>query len=227
VAWTLQFEVMFYAAFGVLILSRRLGQAVMALWFAAVALLLLLPGLVDDAPMFGDAYNLEFFLGMAAARWLSLGRRPPDRQNGGIDLSVLGLGAVLFVTVALAEDLGRLDGYAPPARLAYGVASLLLVLGVARREAAGRLPVPGWLRALGGASYSIYLFQFIGIGIAWKLWLAAGLDGWTPGWASFPLLCVAAIAGGVTVSRLVERPLLRWTAPPASPLVAQTAGDLR
>jgi len=70
------------------------------------------------------------------------------------------------------------------------------------------IAVPKILRALGAASYSIYIFQFVFIGIAWKLWLASGLDAKTPYLASLPLLALAGVAGGVAASRLIEYPLM-------------------
>ena len=71
------------------------------------------------------------------------------------------------------------------------------------------LPIPSWLRILGSASYSIYLFQFVFIGIAWKLWLAAGLDREVPHGLAFVPLAVAGIGGGILMSRCVEHPLIR------------------
>jgi peptidoglycan/LPS O-acetylase OafA/YrhL len=62
---------------------------------------------------------------------------------------------------------------------------------------------------LGAASYSIYLFQFIFIGILWHAWLAAGLDRVMPHTASFPLLAVGAVAGGILTSQWIEHPLIR------------------
>jgi hypothetical protein len=53
---------------------------------------------------------------------------------------------------------------------------------------AAKMKTAPWLRVLGAASYSIYLFQFIFIGILWHAWLAAGPDRVMPHTASFPLL---------------------------------------
>jgi peptidoglycan/LPS O-acetylase OafA/YrhL len=40
--------------------------------------------------------------------------------------------------------------------------------------------VSGWLRHLGGASYSLYLFQYVFIGVAWQGWQALRLGAVTP-----------------------------------------------
>ena len=86
----------------------------------------------------------------------------------------------------------------------------MIVLGTAnRRPRVQHITVPRLLRMLGVASYSIYLFQFIFIGVLWKLWLVSGLDQVTPHMASFPLLAVGGVAGGVLASRWIEYPLIR------------------
>ena len=53
VAWTLRHEVMFYAVFAFLLLNRRVGAAVMAVWMSACAayLGLLLSGFAEEFPL--------------------------------------------------------------------------------------------------------------------------------------------------------------------------------
>ena len=204
VAWTLQFELVFYAVFALLILDRRLGIAVLAAWIvwvlAAWAGIGGGGGTIPDSLY--DTYNFEFVLGMGVAFCLHRVQLPRPHW-----LFVIGVAA--FCAAAAAENLGVIDGYAASSRLAYGIPSALLVAGLAEIDRSGGLRVPGWLRLLGGASYSIYLFQFVFIGTAWQLWLAAGLGRWRQGWASFPLLVAASLLGGILVARLVEQPLLR------------------
>ena len=65
------------------------------------------------------------------------------------------------------------------------------------------------LRVLGGASYAIYLFQFVFIGLVWKVWLATPAAGNGAAWVLYVLLVGAALGGGIVTSRLVEKPLLR------------------
>ena len=221
VAWTLQFEVVFYAMFCLLILDVRAGLAMMAAWFAAILLNCAgwLPGATVLPPSLFDVCNLEFFLGMAVAWRVRSGVGRPAR--------VLAAGVLLFTLSAVAEDAGMLNGYAPLARLAYGIPSALLVLGVVASERSGQLRVAGWLSALGGSSYSIYLFQFIVIGIVWKIWLSAGLPEWAEESGAqrsgaqigviYMLLVCAAAGGGFAVRRLVEIPLMRLTGRRSAP----------
>jgi len=201
IAWTLRYEIGFYAIFCALIVHRSAGIAVLALWLAAV--LLGTTGAVDLGWLPGSLYgvfNLQFFFGMAVAYAMRNTNIPAPRL-------ILATGIALFALVALAEDCNLMDGYADTARIAYGLPAAAIVLGAA---AAGRqMKIAPWLRVLGAASYSIYLFQFIFIGILWHAWLAAGLDRVMPHTASFPLLAVGAVAGGILTSQWIEHPLIR------------------
>ncbi len=202
VAWTLQYEVVFYAAFCVLIVDRRAGLLLLLAWLAGIVLGQMGVGGFGAPPSLAGLYNLEFFLGMLAALYLRHRGLPTPRL-------VLAAGVVLFAAAAWAEDTGRLNGYADLGRLAYGVPAALIVLGAAAASRAGLIVVPAPLRVLGAASYSIYLFQFMFIGAAWKFWLGAGLDRDMPPLAAFPLLVLCGLGGGLLMSRTVEYPLMR------------------
>lgn len=216
IAWTLQFEAVFYAVFATLIVSRRAGAALLAAWLAGIAAAVLghgAPGV--PAPLCG-LFGVEFFMGMGAAL---LVRRVRMRRPA----SVAAIGSALFVTALALDGLGVLDGFGAAARFAYGIPATLMVFGVAAAEQARPAAIPRWQRTLGGASYSIYLFQFVFIGPVWQVWQAAG---WREGLYGLPLflaLSASALAGGVATSRLVEKPLLRLLRGPsktAAPLAA-------
>jgi peptidoglycan/LPS O-acetylase OafA/YrhL len=221
-AWTLQCEAVFYAVFAALIASRRAGLALLGGW-ACLLLASLAAGEEALPPPVAGPYALEFLLGMAAA-W---------RLRAGLPaLTCATAGAALFVAAALAEDAGALDGYAPLARAAYGVPAALLIAGLAALERDGRLRPPAGLRALGSASYCIYLFQFVFIGVAWQLLIAGGGDQASAGLGAFAVLTAAAIGGGMATHRWIERPLLRLvrrrpaaTSPVAVPALTRLRGE--
>lgn len=205
VAWTLQYEVVFYAIFAVLILHRGCGLALLALWLTATAL-----GMADAHSSWrqdpiGGIYGSEFFMGMLAA-WLAGG--PVARPR-----SLAIIGAAAFATAGLLESMGVLDGYGALARLAYGLPAAALILGVVAAERADLGRAPRWLAALGSASYAIYLWQFLFIGVAWKTGQTLGLQRQAPVLAWFAVLVAAALAGGILVSATIERPLLRVIRP--------------
>jgi peptidoglycan/LPS O-acetylase OafA/YrhL len=203
IAWTLQYEIVFYAVFAVLIVHRTAGMLVFILWLAwiAIASVVAQPAVVPRS-LYG-AYNFEFFAGMAAAGLLATVRV-------GAPEGILCGGVAAFVAAAAAEDAGVLDGYADIGRLAYGLPSVMIVLGAAAADRDRRLRVGKLLRAFGRASYSIYLFQFVFIGLAWRAMVVSGLSGVLPTLADFFVLAGCGIAGGVVMSRCVEYPLMRW-----------------
>lgn len=204
VAWTLQHELLFYAAFAVLILHRGAGIMLMAAWLLWIwgAAIGLANGIGPER--LSSTYNVEFFLGMGAAAVLASGNIPR-----GPFLAVLGGG--LAVANGLAESLGWIDGYGAVARWTGGLSATVLIVGLAAWEQERGIVVPAFLRALGSASYAIYLFQFIGMGIAWQIWVRAGLDSMQQRAApAFLFIAVVSVAGGVIAHRLIERPLLGW-----------------
>lgn len=202
VAWTLQYEMVFYAIFAVMILNRGAGLAVSALWLIWIAQTKLAggPGMLPGS-LYG-IYNIEFFLGMGVAWWLTRHPVPVPR-------TILAAGMLLFAASAMAENAHLIDGYADSGRLAYGLPAALILLGLAASERQGLLSVPGLLLGLGRSSYSLYLFQFIYIGAAWKLCQTLGIERAIPPSLAFLLLAGCAIAGGSATSCWVEYPLMR------------------
>jgi len=204
VAWTLQFEIVFYAVFSILIIHRRVGLMALAIWLAWIGLATLRPGVGGGVPgsLYG-VYNLEFFLGMGAGYCVKTYTIWAPRK-------LLTLGIALFVAAAVAENIQLIDGYTNLSRLIYGVPATIIVLGMAAADRQGLITIPRILQTLGDSSYSIYLFQFLFIGVIWKLWIFIELDRNLPHIASFPLLASAGVVGGVVVSRFVEYPLMGW-----------------
>ena len=213
--WSLRHEMLFYLLFGVAIIHRRLGMAVMALWAA---------GLIGcaawatayGAPYFPDlpwrfvfrVFNAQFFFGMAVAALLLRGWR-------GAAWPCLITGSAGFLIVGMVESFGPLLPHEyPPLHLAYALFGAMFLYGVAATDLLsaehGRpRVVPLWLRELGAASYSIYLMQWVGLLFMQQLLRALRPIVAIPLETCFLLLVTAAVSGGIVFSRWVERPLLR------------------
>ena len=201
-AWTLQFEMVFYVVFAVLIASRAGGVLLLAAWLAWIGVAAVGFGAHGIPSALCGIYGVEFFMGMAAAHLVRRGGIPAPKV-------VAATGLLLFAASYIAESNGVLDGYHFLARFTYGLPATLLICGLTGVERAGWLTVPRWMQVLGGASYSVYLFQFVFIGVMWQVLLASDLAMRLPVSIQFLLLSAGAVAGGVVVSRTVERPLLR------------------
>ncbi|HEV2672898.1 MAG TPA: acyltransferase [Aliidongia sp.] len=200
VAWTLQYEILFYAIFCLLILNKRLGLLAFAVWLIAITVQTIGdPILKFLPPSVLGAYNCEFFFGIAAAYVIGKHGIPAPRL-------ALAAGCGLFVVSAIAEDAGSLDGYGDLARLAYGLPAMLIVGATAQMDRQSTMRVPDMLQILGAASYSTYLFQFIFIGILWKALLAAGY-GQSASVLCFCILFGGGVGGGIVMRRLVEAPV--------------------
>lgn len=204
VAWTLSYELVFYAFFAAYFLvGARPFVVLMLVWSALI--LLRWNGVVNLGfhPILLRPLVAEFFLGCLAA---FLVRRVPLRVAAGWLLLPVGLLAGL----ALAEWQMLIDGYAwwwaPP--------FFLLVLLGAAYDRATRRRYPRWLVLLGAASYAIYLVHLNVIAL-----FAATLYLWRPTAYLVPnlvlcLLTLAVLGVGTAVHLIVERPLLagarRW-----------------
>jgi peptidoglycan/LPS O-acetylase OafA/YrhL len=201
VAWTLQYEFVFYAMFAVLIFNRRVGIALMLGWLTVIVVSAVWTITLPVPEALYGLFSVEFFAGMAVAYRLRQG----SLSNYKIALAA---GMVLFAGFAVVEDLGWMDGYGLFARVAYGGACALVILGAAEASRAGFGSVPLILKTLGSASYSLYLFQFVFIGLAWKIWQSVRLDTMFSPLIGCLLFSVVTVVGGIAGSRLVEYPLM-------------------
>jgi exopolysaccharide production protein ExoZ len=218
VAWTLQQEIVFYAIFSILIVSRGIGIGLLGLWLALITLALFVPDL-DIGPV-SNAFNLHFFFGMAAG-WLL--RRHAIR----VPLIILALGTSIFFFIGSAEDLGLIRGTSQLTHLGYAAGSALAILGLVEAERQNALRIPRVMVELGGVSYAIYLTHLLGVGVLWQIMLATRAADFLPLWAEFILLFAGGAFIGWIISRLVERPVIslarHLTGPRTSPHGITTA----
>lgn len=200
VAWTLYHEVLFYAVFALAIWKPRLGVPLALIWFAACFAL----GRAEDGVIYPLKFiNILFLFGIFTGLTL---RRAAVPVPG----LLAALGAALFLATGL-DDAYSHTLSRPPQIAAYGLGAALVLVGSVMLERQGRLVAPAALVLAGQASYSIYLTHMLVLAVAAKLALRLGLPDIVPGPAGFVLLAAVAIAAGIVVHRLVEKPLVRAT----------------
>jgi exopolysaccharide production protein ExoZ len=203
-AWSLQNEIFFYLIFGVLILNRRVGLALLTTWIV-----------VCIACAFGDPsdpdiaatsfFNVEFLFGMAAA--VAFRRFHIVRPTAWLFLGLLAFG-----TTAACEVMGLISMSGVAGRLCYGLASSAIVLGMACRERCTEsLQLPWLARALGEASYSLYLIHLSVFLVLLKIYKTAGLMNVAPAPILFLGMVSAAVAIALLFSRHVEHRLIALT----------------
>ncbi|NQV80015.1 MAG: acyltransferase [Alphaproteobacteria bacterium] len=153
VAWTLTFEVFFYAVFAICFVKREFGFALIIGWQLAT-----LANLAFGFASQGwigfvlNPLNLHFGLGILAA--VTFIRFPLRRSAVIVAISLLALVAMGLSSVFLEIHRG------PFWRLAFGVLVAVTIAGLASRERAGGLEIPRFALLAGAASYSIYLLHY-------------------------------------------------------------------
>jgi peptidoglycan/LPS O-acetylase OafA/YrhL len=198
IGWTLNYEMLFYVLFAIAINWRR-GIAVLGvsalLGCAALFGLLAQPQWVP-LKFWCDPIVLEFALGMLIALLY--------RREFAIPLAiriVMVVGALIAAWLSTPYFVSyRLLGWGVPAALIAAAA----LLGD-RRVKPG--PIMSPVVTLGDASYSIYLFQAMVIGLVGKAWGPALYD-----FPVVPILAVcfvAMIALSIAVFQFFERPVTR------------------
>jgi exopolysaccharide production protein ExoZ len=224
ITWTLSFELYFYLLFALILwwlpgrLRPALCGAITAVLLTATLYRHFVAGSFDLEHFYympfwthflASPFVLEFFAGTLVAYWL-------QRNPSGPGLAWLLSGCALFLGGGALNAWGyqgliEQGFHVVPRVLAFGGASVMIVVGLIRLENAGHCAPKGFSLATGGASYAIYLSHIP------LLSLLAGL-GWF-GWISGQPFGIASIGGMAVLAlvalysighyRHVERPLHR------------------
>ncbi|MBB5046170.1 peptidoglycan/LPS O-acetylase OafA/YrhL [Rhodopseudomonas rhenobacensis] len=200
-AWSLMHELSFYALFGVLILSQRIGWAVLVAWLSTAVLFGVYAeeGSRTALNTYFSAFNMDFAVGIAA--YFAWKLRAPR-----IALPCIGLGLGTVALCYLAEANGHTLHFHP---LGYALGFGLIIAGAAALETHRQFRPIAALKFLGDASYSIYLTHLALLGLACKIAIAATRFVALPHWAIYGIALAAAVLGGCAAHLLVEKPLLR------------------
>ncbi len=207
VAWTLSYELLFYGLFAILLLHRRLGMAVLAVWLMVLTLVATETAVQGTAPIHVglgavllSPYNFCFFFGIGVA---ILARRDFVLRP----FPFLFIGCVIFLAAGAWEWWAAAKA---AWSLVYGAASALIVYGLATAETHGRLPShPAWSIA-GEISYPLYLTHMLVLLVVLEMLKRLGWLQHLPAEAIMAGLLIAAIMFAYLFHVIVERPLLRW-----------------
>lgn len=203
VAWSLQYELMFYAVIAAFIVGRGVGVVV------AAALLMVNLGCQlgtrcgFPASFVGNSMVFLFAMGVGAAALARSAWRLPKPAV------VAALAALAFVGFgALELQIGR-EALPIDRRLVYGAIASLLIVALVRAEQAGTLvPKQRWLAVLGDASYALYLLHIPVISVLCKVFARLGVSGPLALTAVFAFVVLACIGVAVLFHLAIERPML-------------------
>jgi exopolysaccharide production protein ExoZ len=197
--WTLNYEMFFYALFAAGLTIRSVKARVLTICAVLALLALISSALPADAPVarfYTSSLMLEFGYGMLIGLAYERIGTKPSSLAVGVVLIAIGF-AFLVLGPRDSEDLRFLTAGLPAAAVVWGAIAM---------EARGwRITSPALL-LLGAASYSLYLTHMFPVG---AIEYIAGRIGLDQGWL-VPVIAVlsfaVAIATGIAVHLVLERP---------------------
>lgn len=201
VVWSLTHEFLFYAFFSVLLINRRIGKFLFAIWFIFLVLHLLFD-IVEHkilSELVLRLLNFGFFLGMLAAKLLI------DRRVY-FEKTLIIIGLIVFFGAGVYESYGKdipVEWWF--LHMCYLLGSTLCILGIVSFEQKHGLQIPRFLLAMGKASYSIYLTHVIVLMIIAE---AVNFVNWLPVEVVFSLSIMGTVVAGILFSNYIEFPLI-------------------
>ena len=219
VAWTLQHEILFYALFSTLFLSRTLGKIVLGIWATLITWNVVFGNFTEFPTDFlFSTFNIEFFFGIAVSAML---RHKPAFYPR----TLLASGTILFFGMGLVEaNYPNFSIQWSGPHIIYATGAAMALYGMVGAEDAKRLRhIPSWIVGLGTASYSIYLSHTIVIMLIQQALLIVMRFVTLPLQLTFVFLVVTTIIICERFSYFVEQPLLRWCRRALSPRAVQQA----
>jgi peptidoglycan/LPS O-acetylase OafA/YrhL len=205
VAWTLQYEICFYALVAIFFIRRSLGM------LTSIALLLNFGMCHADMcsfprSFFANNLVLLFALGALIAH---LGKRPVRMPRPALVATIAG---IAFASLGAYESVVGTATLPVDRRLLYGLLSGVVILALVQLEAGGLLRIRSrWMPLLGDSSYALYLLHYPLIVALCKLMIFVGLAGTLGAAIAFPVILCACVLGAVAFHVSVEKPILRVT----------------
>jgi len=204
VAWTLQYEMLFYASFALVIIHRFFGAALFLVFTTLYFHYADAPDLAFPLSFLLSDYLWLFIMGMAVSLACASCKISLPQA-----LVCAGIGAAMFVFVAAHQVIGSV-WLEDKEILPYGAACSLIVFGLAQAEDKGWVLLGHkWAQLLGGASYALYLLHYPLISVLCKIALLFKLQklGAIGAALAFILIVAACIAVALAFHVWIEKPL--------------------
>ncbi len=206
VAWTLVFEMYFYAVFAPLLLLRRqFVLPALALWAVAEAVLF---GTCHDSPnpylaFLGEPLPFEFLFGCCVGLLYVKGALHAPAAL--VAAAVTAFCAALVASELVPRELVNIERV-----FLFGMPAALLVYAAVAVESKGGLVVPAALVAIGDASYAMYLWHSPLLSALGQQVARLHAHGLVAHVMLVAVLLAAVLAFSLAVYRYAERPLTRY-----------------
>ncbi|MDQ0903973.1 acyltransferase [Paenibacillus sp. V4I7] len=201
VAWTLEFEMLFYFIFGLLMFNRKILYTTLTLWGLTIIYFFIFPTALPKAiEHIVSPLNLEFLFGCGIAVVVI------KRKISAEWMTRLGIISIVTSLTLQYFNILKIND-----AIAWGIPFSILILGLVSLEMKKRLNIPKTLIYLGNASYSIYLSHLITLLVLESILEKLGLHKQYGhnGFVQLTFSVVAIFLGCVFYS-LVEKPLLKY-----------------
>ena len=208
VAWSLQYEILFYAVFFAFFIVPRVAKGLFFAWF--IYLLGRVAGLWDLHLPFhlNSAHCLQFLLGIAIG-WTVKNHH----LRAGKPALVAAI--MLFGAATGLEFAGPFGKHSDAGRLFLGIAAAALIGALVAAENTGSIRTPAWLVQMGSVSYSIYLGHILFINSIYLVLQKLGLYHALPEVVVYAIGVTLSVATTFFIGTKVEIPMVRllksWT----------------
>ncbi|MEJ8856085.1 acyltransferase [Variovorax robiniae] len=211
VVWSLQYEMVFYAAMALAIVHRMLLAGALLLFVLNMAWHLFTGSTSFPGSFFANDLLLLFGIGAATA-WVVQRDDWRLRRPGWVAAAA---GGSFFGIGALAEIL---DGAVPLPLLhmGYGLFAAILIVALVQAEQQrqpGRRFGNRFTALVGDASYALFLLHLPLLALLTRVAVGAGLHGVGGMLVTFVLILAACVAVAIAFHQWIERPLLKGLAP--------------
>jgi peptidoglycan/LPS O-acetylase OafA/YrhL len=208
VAWTLQYEMIFYLFFAALFFGRTFAKAVLALLCLLWTALFFLGEAPFPLSFFTEDYFWLFLMGMVVNKLVNRGYSFPFPKF------LLGVGLGMFTGMSL--DIVTKTQYLDAFRvLIFGLSCALILYSLVVREQGGKvfLKSSGLAKLLGSSSYSIYLIHYPLISVFCKVFKKFSLTQDSSVFIQgvlFTFCFLGVVSAGALFHIFLEKPVIRF-----------------
>jgi peptidoglycan/LPS O-acetylase OafA/YrhL len=200
VAWTLIFEMLFYAIFALGILNFRLGVAIALVWFLVVVSQAAAESQINYLRLFSSPRNLQFAMGIAAAYVVLKG-------SARAPLFLIAAGVCAFFVTGMVENAHVVGWDGIFSKLLFGFSSAIAIVGVALAERQGLLRFGKAGEFFGGTSYLLYLVHTLALGLCFHAIQIAGLYSFLPAEMAVLIGSAASVAVASILYIFFDKPV--------------------